>query len=279
MFTIYLDGGYKKVSEKTLKGLTPGKLKGLGVFETLLCRGGEVFFLREHLKRFAHGVDRYILPRPLDLGRTKVIIAELLKINRLKDARIRLLGWRKGSGTHLAVVAIPHHAFSREVYQRGFCACIYPKRLDRSFHLARVKSLEYGFFLKAYEYALKNNYCEAVFLNSGGQIVEASRSNIFFVKGKKLFTPPLSSGCLAGVTRQMVLSAAKNLGVKVSTAMITPASFQGADEAFLTNALVGIMPLTCLGGCKIGLGRLGPLTLRLDKSYKKLSRERGIFLV
>ncbi len=279
MLTIFLDGQYKKISYDTLKVLSPGVLKGLGVFETLLCQNRKVFFFAEHYRRFLHGCDRYVLPRPLALGEIKNILVQLLRENKLENGRVRFAAWRWGCQLHFAIVVIPHFVFSPSVYTRGFRACIYPKRMDRSFQLAKVKSLDYGFFLKAYEYALKHDCHEAIFLNSAGQIVEGSRSNVFFVKDRKLFTPPLSSGCLAGVTREVVLSVAKSLKVKTSVATTTLESFQNSDEAFLTNALIGIMPLTKFSGHKIGRGRPGPVTLRLSKSYKKLSQIDSTFLV
>ncbi len=279
ILTIFLDGQYKKISQDALKVLSPGVLKGLGVFETLLCQDGKVFFFREHYRRFLHGCDRYVLPKPLILGEIKNIVAQLLRENKLKDGRVRLAAWRRGWELHFAIVVIPHCVFPSSVYERGFCACIYPKRMDRSFELAKVKSLDYGFFLKAYEYALEHDCHEAVFLNSAGEIVEGSRSNIFFVKDAKLLTAPLSSGCLAGVTRQAVLSVAKSLKIKTALVVTTLESFQNSDEAFLTNALIGIMPLTKFSGHKIGIGRPGPLTLRLFKSYKKLSQAHSTFLV
>ncbi len=279
MHTIFLDGQYKKIPEKALKSFSPGQLKGLGVFETLLCEGRKVFFLKEHYNRFVHGCDLYILPKPPAFLEIKNILAKLLDENQIKDGRIRLESWRRGCHLHFAVVVVERVGFSEKVYHRGFSACIYPRRMDRSFHLAKIKSLDYGFFLKGYEYALKNHCQEAIFLNSSGEVVEASRSNIFVIKDRKLLTPPLSSGCLAGVTRAAVLSLAKGLKIKISTSVVTLAGLQNCDEAFLTNALVGIMPLVNFAGHKIGGGLPGAMTKRLARSYKKLSEARGSFLV
>ncbi len=279
MLTIYLDGEYKKVSENTLRALSPGLLKGLGVFETLNSENGKVYFLTEHYRRFLHGVDRYILPKPPALGEIKKILKQLLKDNQLQTSRIRFAAWRKGWQLHFAMMALERLPFPESVYRRGFSACIFQRPLDRSFHLAKVKSLDYGFFLKAYEYALKHKCHEALLLNSSGHIVEGSRSNVFFVKDNKLVTPSLQSGCLAGVTRQAVVSASKDLKIRTSMAHVTLADLKNFDEAFLTNALVGIMPLVNVAGHKIGSGHPGPLTQRLSKSYEKLSQAKSTFLV
>jgi branched-chain amino acid aminotransferase len=277
--TIYLDGNYRKINQDELRALSPGFLNGLGVFETLLCEKGKVYFLPEHDRRFRYGCDRYILPHPPKLGDIRKILAELSKVNNLVNARVRLAAWRKGYQTHCAVVAVPREAFSVNSYREGFSACIYSKVLDRSAELAKIKSLDYGFFLDAYEYALHHDCHEAVLLSSSGVIVEGSRSNIFLVNKKKLMTPSLLSGCLAGVTRQAVLSVAKKAGVKAAAAELPLKDLHQCEEAFLTNSLIGIMPLTALGDQKIGSGRPGPLTVRLMKGYEKLRQSSCEFLV
>lgn len=277
--TIFLDGQYKKISESRLKGISPGLLKGLGVFETLLCEDRKVFFLPEHYRRFLHGCDRYILPKPPAFKEIKIIVARLLSDNKIKNGRIRLAAWRRGWELHFAVVVVDRVGFSDSIYRRGFRVGVYPRCLDRPFQLAKVKSLDYQFFLRAYEYALKNHYQEAVLLNTSGHVVEGSRSNIFCVKGRKLLTPSLTSGCLAGVTRQMVLNAAKNLGIKTAVKVVTVEDLRNSEEIFLTNALVGLMPVTRFGDCKIANSQPGPVTLRLAKCYGKLSQTHSTFLV
>lgn len=277
--TIFLDGQYKVVSFDQLKSFSPGFLNGLGVFETLLCEQKKVYFLAEHYRRFLYGCDRYILPPPPSMKEVKKILGSLLAHNKLSQGRVRIAAWRTGSETHFAALVIPREPFKAGIYRRGFAACLYPQPLDRSPELAKIKSLDYRFFLKAYEYGLKNHCHEALFVNSQRELVEGSRSNVFFVKGRKLFTAHLSCGSLAGITRQAVLKAAKDVGIKAKQVRASLEDLQNSDEAFLTNALVGIMPLTELAGHRIGKGRPGLVTSRLMKSYKKLSQKQSTFLV
>ncbi len=276
---IFLDGQFKTISQDGFRAFSPGLIRGLGVFETLLCEDGKVFFLAQHYRRFLHGCDRYVLPQPMSLRETKDILGQLLRDNKLRDGRIRMMSWRKGWELHFAMLVVPRSPFPEKVYRRGFSACLYPRRLDRPFQLAKVKSLDYGFFLRAYEYALKNDCHEALLMNSRGQVVEGSRSNIFFVKDHKLFTPSLASGCLAGTTRQTVLTLAKSLNLKIPAASGTSVDLQSSEEAFLTNALVGIMPLTHFLGHRISDGQPGHLTQRLAQGYRKLSQEHADFLI
>lgn len=277
--TIYIDGKYEQISQDELKTLSPGFLNGLGVFDTLLCEKSKIYFLEEHYRRFIYGCDRYILPRPPGLSEIKKILAQLVKANGLTNGRVRLAAWRKSYDTHFAIVIVPRESFPASAYREGFAACIYTKFLDRSPELVKIKSLDYNFFLDAYEYALENHCHEAVLLSSSGVIIEGSRSNVFIVRKKKLLTPALSCGCLAGVTRQAVLTAAKRVGVRTSALELPLNDLQHCDEAFLTNSLIGIMPLTYLGDHKIGSGRPGPVTARVAQGYKKLRQASGEFLV
>lgn len=277
--TIFLDGKYQTILPSAIKTMTPGLLRGLGVFETLLCEKQKVYFFREHYQRFVHGCDRYILPKPVASKNIRQILAKLLQQSKIKDGRVRFAAWRKGSDLHFSVAVFPRAAFSAQVYRRGFAACFYPRAFNRPSQLHKIKSLDYGFFLKAYEFALKHHYEEAILLNSEGHIIEGSRSNIFFVKDRKLFTPSLSTGCLNGITRQAVLKVAKAIGIKTANVKSGVLDLQNSDEAFLTNSLVGIMPLTYLQDHKIGDGRPGRLTLKLTKSYKKLSQGCSTFVV
>ena len=84
---------------------------------------------------------------------------------------------------------------------------------------------------------------EALLLNRSGNIFEASRANIFWIKDRVLYTPPLSSGCLNGITRQQVIKQAGDLKIPVKERNLTPEILKKADAAFLTNSLIGIKPI------------------------------------
>ena len=107
---------------------------------------------------------------------------------------------------------------------------------------ADVKSLDYGVFAKAYQNAKAKGFDEAILLNCQGHVMESSRGNVFIVKDGQCLTPPLSSGCLNGIMRQRIIANAKNLGKPIIEKSITPAMLKSADQVFLTNSLVGIIP-------------------------------------
>ena len=107
-------------------------------------------------------------------------------------------------------------------------------------NLANVKSLDYELFADAYARAQAKGFDEALLLNRRGHIFESSRANIFWIKDKVLYTPPLSSGCLNGIIRHQVIKQAVSLKTSVKEMDLTPAILENSDAAFLTNSLIGI---------------------------------------
>jgi branched-chain amino acid aminotransferase len=109
--------------------------------------------------------------------------------------------------------------------------------------LADLKSLDYELFAQANAQARSKGFDEALLLNRNGTIFEASRANIFWIKDKVLYTPPLSSGCLNGITRRQVVKQARSLKISVKEINLTPEILKNSDAAFLTNSLIGIKPI------------------------------------
>jgi branched-chain amino acid aminotransferase len=110
---------------------------------------------------------------------------------------------------------------------------------------------------------------DALLLNDNGCLAEASSSNIFLVKGKTLKTPSKESGILPGITREVVLELAARESIQTQEGAVLTGELLSADEAFLTNSMVEIMPVTRVNGKTIGSGEPGPITTRLMSLYKK----------
>jgi len=151
--------------------------------------------------------------------------------------------WKDGKDIHVMVVALPYKFSSKKEYR----VCLIKTKRDDNDRMAQVKSLDYELFAKCYSQAQSKGFDEALLVNRRGDIFEASRSNIFWVKDEILYTPPLSSGCLNGITRQQVMKKAKKLKITLKESNLTPAILKNADAAFLTNSLIGIKPIEKLG--------------------------------
>jgi len=121
--------------------------------------------------------------------------------------------------------------------------------------------------------AARDGADEALFLNEKGALTEGTVTNVFLVSGGKLSTPSLESGLLAGIARADVLDLAVQLDITVRQDEVLPQALLDADEAFLTNSLMEVMPLTRVDGHAIGAGVPGPVTQRLMQAYREMVRE------
>jgi branched-subunit amino acid aminotransferase/4-amino-4-deoxychorismate lyase len=120
----------------------------------------------------------------------------------------------------------------------------------------------------ARERARETGFDEAIMLNTRGHVAEATVSNVFVARKGRLLTPTIESGALPGVTRAAVLNLARESGIEAAEAELTLEDLNTADEALLTNSVMGVMPLTRLEGTPIGNGDVGQLTKQLSHRYR-----------
>ena len=168
------------------------------------------------------------------------------------------------------IMASHYQPYPEQVYQRGFRAIVSSIHRNSQSPLSRIKSTNYLESILAKHEARKAEVDEALFLNEKGLLAEASMSNIFLVNNGTLRTPGEENGILPGITREVVLELAASLGIKSMEQKIALKELTQADEAFFTNSLMEIMPLTQLSGQKIGTGEAGAVTQRLAAAYQEL---------
>lgn len=248
----------------------PGFLYGQVLFETMRAYNGRVFLLKEHLRRLFSSLPAAGLATDLREEKLAQAVYATLRASKLKDARVRLTVWQEGEKTAFGVIAKKYHPLPPAVYKKGFRAIISSFRQNEFSPLSRVKSGNYLLHLLALKEAQKKKYDEVILLNTKGKLCEGSRSNIFLVKGGKLFTPDLRQGCLKGITRQAVLCLTKKNKIKVNERSLPLAELFNCDEAFLTNSLMEIMPLVKVDNKMLGRGVPGSVTKFLAGEYREL---------
>jgi len=271
---LFLDGFMIPTSKSFLDSLSPGVLPGRGVFETMRSYGGKIFLLEEHLSRLRRGLRLLSVKMPVSAEKIRKHLYLTLNANGLRDARLRLTVWEQKGNPRISIAALPYRPYPREKYEEGFKAVIADVRRNEKSKFSRIKSIHYLPLAIALRRAEAKGNDETIFLNRRGFLCEGSRSNIFYVKDGVLLTPDLSCGCLDGVTRKIVLKIARNLKIKYKEVCALPENLTCADEAFLTNSLLEIMPLTFLQGVMIGKGRIGEITSKLLSSYRSFVREK-----
>jgi len=271
---IFLDGFMIPATDSLSKMLTPGTLSGTGVFETMRSYSGEIFAFNEHTKRLYSGLKTLKIEPPCTKKQMAKYLYESLKANKIKNARIRLMVWKSKKKIRISIAVFPYRPFSKDQYNRGFKAIFSDIRRDEKAISSRIKTVNYLPLLMAQRKAKACGNDEAILLNRRGFVVEGSKTNIFFVKDKKLYTPALKSGCLNGITRQMIIKIARKAGIACKETLILPDDLLEAQEVFLTNSLMEIMPLTVLQGQMIGTGKAGLLTKKILRIYREEIRIR-----
>jgi len=261
-----------------------GFLYGDGVFETMRSYNGVVFKLDEHLDRLFNSLKIVKIKIPYSKSLLKKQIYKLLKINRLNDAYIRITATRGTGAVGLAkidcviptivIIVKKFTPYSPKMYKNGVSAKIVNCRQNENSPVSRIKSISFLNYILARLEAKENGFDDAIMLNSKGAISEATISNVFLVKGKRLITPPLKSGILPGITRRIILKLAAKAGLKPKEEIVTPKAFYNADEVFLTNSLMEVMPVVKVDNRIIGKGNPGVFTRRIHLEYKKRTNDK-----
>ncbi|SMB99545.1 hypothetical protein SAMN00808754_2951 [Thermanaeromonas toyohensis ToBE] len=264
---LYFNGFLKSLKEIDINPAEPGFLYGAGLFETIRVEEGIPLFLEEHLKRLTAGAQ-YLGWQVPDLSTLGQAIKTTISANKVILGRARLNLLLGSSGYHLLVTAQASLPYTPEDYARGYTACISKIRKNHRSPLSAFKTMNYLEYLLAWNEARSRGAQEAILLNLDGFLAEGSRSNLFVVRKGTLFTPNLESGPLPGLVRSRVLKLAARLGLKVKEKPLSPTDLLAGEEAFLTNSLMEIMPLTYVDGQPIGKAKPGPLTTRLRLEYQ-----------
>jgi branched-chain amino acid aminotransferase len=274
----YLNGSLVSRGDARIAVLDYGFLYGFGLFETMRAYGGHVFRLDRHLKRLAcSGENLGIAVESAALERA---VTETIRANGLGDARIRLTVSIGEGGVvpdpttcgepTVLVVAGNFQPFSEEVYQRGFSAVVSSIRRNSRSPLSGMKTLNFLESMLARQEARTAGADEALLLNEKGLLAEASMSNVFLVSEGSLRTPGLESGVLPGVTRETVTELAGKRGIDSIEGDTALEELLHAEEAFLTNSVMEVMPLTGVEGNPVGNGRPGPVTQKLMAGYSEM---------
>jgi len=275
---VYLNGSLIPRSQAKISVLDYGFLYGFGLFETMRAYGEQVFRLDSHLRRLAHSAE--ILGLPIRVTDLKGAVMATIQANQLSDARIRItISIGEGSMVPdpdtckqptVLIMAGNYHPYPEQVYKKGFRAVVSSIRRNSQSPLSRLKSANYLENLLAKQEARKAGADEALCLNEKGLLAEASMSNIFLVADGVLKTPGQEGGILPGITREVLLELASQLGISTFEQDIRLEEVFQAQEAFLTNSLIEIMPLAEVDSKPVGSGKPGPVTRKLMANYKKL---------
>ncbi len=281
MSTVWLNGDLVAADAARIDPRDRGFLLGDGVFETFAAADGYVYRLAEHLARLRAGAALLGIPAPADDDDVVRAVQAVLEANGLARGRAALrLTLSHGVGQRgLLAPAEPHPtllltAVAASVPPETMTAVTATVRRNEQSPAAAIKHMSYLDNVIARNEAAARGADEALMLNTAGNIAEASAANVFAIDfGGTLATPALTEGALPGVTRQAVIELAAGLDLGVRETILPVERFAEADEAFLTNSLIGVCPLVALDGRPIGDGTGGPATRALTRAYTAAARQ------
>jgi branched-chain amino acid aminotransferase len=289
---VYLNGSLVPNSGARISASDHGFLYGYGLFETMRAYHGKLFLLERHVKRLLAAAEVIGMGQKLAGIDLEKACADTLLANKLEDARVRLtvtngegaaLPWVDAGGTpNVVVTAVPYMLFPAEKYSEGFKVGIASVRRCRQSVVSSMKSINYLINVMARMEAAANGMDEALLLNDGGFIAEGGGSNVFFVDGERLVTPSIDSGIIPGITREVVIEMAAEMGIVVKEGDISPSDLGRFDEAFMTNAMIEVMPVVSVRDesgrtITLGEGKPGKVTKRLMEAYReRVERETAV---
>lgn len=269
---VYINGDFVSIEKARINASDFGLTYGWGLFETMQSYNGKVFLFAEHLKRLALGA------KALDIRSSHLKkltqeseggpVAALLKLNKLttRTAYIKIIVTKGSKNATIIIFARATDEEKNAQLRRGGAKAILIDEPGR--YKPDIKSLNYLPNILAREEAKKKDAYDAIYKTSKGLILEASASNIFIIKGKRVITPPADGLILPGITREKVIKIAKEAGLTLLEAPIKTNDLIGSDEAFLTNSIIEVLPLIKIESNSIAGGKPGEITKRLQLLYR-----------
>jgi len=244
--------------------VSPGQIgfaNGWGVFSTLRVYDGVLFAFERHWERMSRDAARMSVPFPESPGWLEDRLHRLVEANQAWNSTLRVMVVRNRGGKWLRLWEGPA-ASAREFelialtapvneWGRGVRLGLVPQARHAASELTGTKILSWSQNLYWYERAHQQGFDETVLLNERGEVAECTSANIFAVEGDRVWTPPLTAGCLPGVTRAILLEEVGAPGLTIGEKTLMPADLEAANEVFITSTTRELLPVVSVAGLKI----------------------------
>ena len=214
---------------------------GCGVFETVRIINGEPEYWPEHLERLEDGCQRMGMPLPERDTLTREL--SVLLENAAPELSVLRLTCILDKGMTRRIFSLSGARYKQEQYEKGFSLYLSSCRRNGASPLSGIKTINYMENILARRQAIEYGFDDALLLDGSGNLAETSAANIFFYKKGVLCTPDLRSGILPGIMRRQVINYAISMEIPVRTGAFDIMELLEATEVFVTNSLVGVMPV------------------------------------
>jgi branched-chain amino acid aminotransferase len=270
--TVWVSGDLVAADEARISPFDHGLLVGDGVFETLRVYGGVPFAWTRHLERLGHSATGLGLATP-DAAMLRHAADQVLRANGIEEGRLRItvtggpapLGSERGEAPPTVVIA----AGEARAWPESEAVVVVPWPRNERGATAGLKTISYAENVRALAYAHERGAAEAIFLDTRGNLCEATGSNVFCVHDGVVRTPAAESGCLLGVTRALVLELCADLGLAAEEPVLTGSALVDADEAFLTSTTREVQAIATVDGAPLH-DAPGPVTRQLAAAFTEL---------
>ncbi len=274
MSKVFLNNDIVDIGKAKVSVTDAGLLYGMGLFETMRACNGIVFALDEHLDRLFAGTKKLSLNNSYDRKFIAAAIDKTLQANKLKDARLRLTitggsasAQQEEPEPTLLITAAEFEPYPAKYYQKGVMVVLCPYKQNSFDPIYGNKTTSYMSRMLGLKFAHQSKAAEALWFTTDNRLAEGCISNVFIVKDSAIHTPPVKTPVLPGVARKTVIELAKQNAMRCSERDLTVNSLLDADEVFLTNVIMQVMPVVKVEKHDIGDGKVGPVAKELQKRF------------
>jgi branched-chain amino acid aminotransferase len=279
MEKVFLNGDIINAAAADVAITDSSYLYGIGLFETMRAVGDSVFRLNDHLQRLNASADALSIANSYTDEQIRQGINELLTANKLSEARMRLQisngPVREGgtAETNLLITATEFTPYPAEYYEKGVRVALTDFRQNPKDPFCGHKTTCYGPRLTALKNAHEKLAAEALWFTTENFLAEGSISNVFLVKNNELYTPPVQTPVLPGIARKTVLEIAEAENIPCHETPLQIADLLEADEVFLTNVIMQVLPVVAIEAHTVAEGKPGKLTKQIAEKYKDRLKE------
>jgi branched-chain amino acid aminotransferase len=268
-----------KLVDASHVGISPadsGFLYGAGLFETMRAYGGVVFRLDDHLDRLLTSAKALSIENDYNKEYLRDAVNEVLEANKLTDARLRLTlsaGAISHSKATLLITATNLQPYPAEYYQKGVLVVLCRFRQNITDPTCGHKTTSYLPRMLALKQAHEKKAAEAVWFTTDGRLAEGCISNVFLVKDSRVYTPTTNTPVLPGIARKTVCEMAAVNKIELTEKDLTIDDLLGADEVFITNVIMQVMPIVGIEKHTVSEGKPGTVTKKIAEFYDQFVKQ------
>lgn len=279
---IWIDGVPKQAENAVVSVLDRGFLYGDSVFETLRTYKRLPFALEDHVERLERSAHRVLIDLPVPRAQISAEIARAVAASDFDESYVRVMITRGQGALGLdprvairplrVMIVAPLSPPPLEDYRKGVAVVTFQtSRVQDDTPAAGAKVGNYLVAVLAHKQAAEAGAKEALIKNAAGEVVEGATSNVFWFEGDELWTPPLSAGILAGITRHHILVAAENLGIHVQMRVPKVGELMDSDGVFISSSIREMLPVISIDGQPVNGGLVPPKITNLHAEFRRLA--------